>query len=70
MKSKKIELSIPVPSQGLSPGDVARFGALIHEVLATIADKLEAATDWDCEPSVRIALAAGLRGDRDIPRFS
>jgi hypothetical protein len=47
---------------------VAKFQAIIHEVLVSIADKVEAATDWDCDAGVRHAIAAGLRGDDALRR--
>ena len=68
MDYKKIEMKIPMPNRGLSPGDVRRFQALIHEALVAIADKLEAATDFDCDPGIRHAMASGLRGDQELQR--
>ena len=68
MDYKKIEMLIPMPSDGLSPGDVVRMRAMINEALVAIADKIEAATDFDCDSGVRHAIAAGLRGDQELPR--
>jgi hypothetical protein len=68
MDYKTIEMLIPMPSDGLSPGDVVRMRAMINEALVTIADKIEAATDFDASPSMRHAIAAGLRGDQELRR--
>ena len=63
-----IEIKIPVPTEGLSPGDLRRFQTLIHGVLVGIADKLEEANDWDWDASARHALASGFRGDPELRR--
>ena len=68
MDYKQIELRIPLPSDGLSPGDVVRMRGLMHDVLVAVANKIDAATDWDCAPGVRHAIAAGLRGDDALRR--
>jgi hypothetical protein len=65
---KKIEVLIPVPSQGLSPKDVVKMQGMIHAALVALADTIEAATDWDCDPAVQHAIAAGFRGDQELPR--
>ena len=41
---------------------------LMHAALVAIADQIEHATDWDCAPGVRHAIAAGLRGDDALRR--
>ena len=65
---KKIEMLIPVPSQGLSPKDVVKMQGMIHAALVLVADMIEASTDWECDPGVQHAIAAGLRGDQELPR--
>lgn len=68
MEYKTLTIKIPVPTLGLSAGDVERYHALINQVLATIADQLEAASEWHCAPSIRHAIAAVLRGDPELRR--
>jgi len=70
MADTTIMVVIPIPSQGLSARDVARLRGLIHEALVAIADTIEAAADFDCDPAVCHAIAAGLRGDEHPPSYS